>query len=100
VNLDLDPLHLSEVKRILGRTVPGIPVWAFGSRIAGKAKRFSDLDLALAPGKPMPKETIWELRESFSESDLPFRVDVIDLASVSRDFRASVEKRHLPLQGD
>ena len=98
MNIDLDPGQLLEVKRILNRWVPGIPVWVFGSRITGKAKRFSDLDLALAAGAPVPQETLWELRDSFSESDLPFRVDVVDLASVSRDFQAAVEKRHLLLQ--
>lgn len=88
-----------EVRRILERVVPGIPVWAFGSRVTGNARRFSDLDLAVAAGRPVPKDTLWDLRESFSDSDLPFRVDVVDLASVSPEFKAAVEGRHLALQG-
>lgn len=97
MNLDLAPDHLSQVKRILGRTPPGISVWAFGSRVTGRAKRFSDLDLALVADKPVPRETIWALRESFSESDLPFRVDIVDLAAVPSGFRATIENRHAPM---
>jgi len=39
------------------------------------------------------------LRESFSDSDLPFRVDVVDLATVSDEFKSIVEKNHSVLQG-
>ena len=98
MNVDIGSPYLAEVKGILQRHVPNLTVWAFGSRVMGKAKRFSDLDLALVSDRPLSKETIWALRESFSDSDLPFRVDVIDLASVSDDFKSVVEKNHSVLQ--
>jgi hypothetical protein len=56
------------------------------------------LDLALVSRQPLPSETLWALRESFSESDLPFRVDVIDLSAVSREFKSVVEQDHSVLQ--
>lgn len=97
MNVDIGSNQLSEVRTILRKIVPDATVWVFGSRITGKAKRFSDLDLALISDKPIASETIWDLRESFSDSDLPFRVDVIDLASVSADFKLIVEKAHTVL---
>jgi predicted nucleotidyltransferase len=99
VKIDLEAGQLQEVRRILAQMVPGIPVWAFGSRVTGKAKKFSDLDIALASDRPTPKDKLWDLRDSFSESDLPFRVDVIDLASVSPEFKSAVMARHVALQG-
>ncbi len=98
MSVDLEPQHLAEVRSILQRNVPELIVWAFGSRITGTAKKFSDLDLALVTYRPLPKEKIGELRESFSDSNLPIRVDVIDLASVSPDFKSIVEKNHIVLQ--
>jgi predicted nucleotidyltransferase len=101
VKLDLEPGQLLEVKRILARVVPDLSVWAFGSRVSGKAKRFSDLDLAVTTerAEAISRETLWNLRESFSDSDLPFRVDVVDLASLPPELKSAVESRHLPLQG-
>lgn len=96
--MDIGPAYLSEVREILKRHVPDLTVWAFGSRISGRAKRYSDLDLALVSTQPLPKNTIWELRESFSDSDLPFRVDVIDLSAVSSEFKSAVESNHSVLQ--
>ncbi|MDQ3000130.1 MAG: nucleotidyltransferase domain-containing protein [Fibrobacterota bacterium] len=98
MNVDVGPGYLSEVRDILKRNVPDITVWVFGSRVMGRAKRFSDLDLALVSHRPLPKETLWKLQESFSDSELPFRVDVVDLASVSGEFRSAVEKNHSVLQ--
>ncbi|MEO6095842.1 MAG: nucleotidyltransferase domain-containing protein [Fibrobacteria bacterium] len=98
MTLDIGPDYLAEVRGILERQVPGITVWAFGSRVNGRARRYSDLDLALVGREPLPKETLWALRESFSDSDLPFRVDVIDLATVSSEFKSAVESNHGVLQ--
>lgn len=97
MTLEIGYKDLTEVHAILRNIVPSATVWAFGSRITGKPKRFSDLDIAILSDKPIPSETIWDLRESFSNSDLPFRVDVIDLASVSPDFKLIVEKTHVVL---
>jgi predicted nucleotidyltransferase len=39
--------YLKMVCNILQKHVPSHEVWAFGSRINGKAKKYSDLDLAI-----------------------------------------------------
>ena len=38
------------------------------------------------------------LREAFEESDLPFRVDVIDYNAVSDEFRAIIDAKYEILQ--
>jgi predicted nucleotidyltransferase len=45
--LDLRPDQLQIVQHILQRRVPTFDVWAFGSRVKGTAKPYSDLDLAV-----------------------------------------------------
>nr|WP_249201823.1 nucleotidyltransferase domain-containing protein [Acetobacter thailandicus] len=66
--------------RILNETVPDREVRAFGSRVTGKAKPFSDLDLAIMGDEPLPLETRARLEETFSESELPWKVDILDQA--------------------
>nr|WP_194299177.1 nucleotidyltransferase domain-containing protein [Acetobacter sicerae] len=64
--------------RILNEIVPDREVRVFGSRVTGKAKPFSDLDLAIMGDEPLSLETRARLEEAFSESDLPWKVDVLD----------------------
>ena len=88
--LDLSPEHLRITRKILHDRVPGIPVWAFGSRVTGKARKYSDLDLAIGGEKPLPFALLAELEHDFSESDLDFRVDIVDWASVKEAFKATI----------
>jgi len=76
--IDIKPVHLETVKRILAEHVPDCEVRAFGSRVVGKAKVYSDLDLAVICQGDLSAECLRHLKEAFEESDLPFRVDVLD----------------------
>lgn len=90
--IDIHPDHWAIVHRILQQHVPQHAVWAFGSRATGKAKPFSDLDLAIITDAALPPDVSASLRDDFSESDLPWKVDVIDWATTSEAFRAIVER--------
>ena len=85
--IDLNPRHLATVERILAEHAPGLEVRAFGSRATWTARDFSDLDLALVGESRLDTDVIWRLKEAFSESDLPIRVDVLDWHAISDKFR-------------
>lgn len=89
--LDLDLEHLAEVRRILAAHVPAREVWAFGSRVTGKAKPFSDLDLAVMGDEPLDFRLLGALKDAFAESNLPFRVDVVEWATTGENFRAIIQ---------
>lgn len=95
--VDIAPEHWRIVRTILRRHVPGVPVWAFGSRSKGTARPYSDLDLALITDAPLPLDTLAELKEAFSESDLPWPVDVADWSSLSEPFRRIIADAHVVL---
>ncbi len=88
--IDLPPQYLATVREILMRNAPGVPVYAFGSRVNGRSRKFSDLDLALAPEHSLDWRVLARLREAFEESDLPITVDVIDWSQVSPEFKKHV----------
>ena len=53
--LDLEPPHLEMVKAILNEHVSDCEARAYGSRVTGDARKYSDLDLAIVgPGKTRP----------------------------------------------
>ncbi len=90
--IDIAPEYLHEVKRLLGQHAPGVEVWAFGSRVSGRAKNHSDLDLVLINDEPLDWRTIEKLKDAFSESNLPFMVDVVDWHAMSAPFRKIIEE--------
>lgn len=96
--IDISPEQLAIVQGILKAHLPkGTLAWAFGSRVTWAAKPFSDLDIALEGAAPLPPDVLIDLEEAFDASDLPWKVDVIDLNAVSPEFRAIVERQRVPL---
>lgn len=87
-----------EVRRILAQCIPEYTVWAFGSRVIGTAKPFSDLDLAIQTDQPLSLELMATIKEAFDESDLTIRVDVVDWAATSSVFREIIQKRYIVIQ--
>ena len=85
--LDLPESERAIVRAILEKYAAGRPVYVFGSRVTGRARRRSDLDLAIGGVGPMALGQRAELADAFDESDLPIEVDVVDLATVSDTFR-------------
>ena len=93
------PAHaLAVVQTLLHRHAPHHTAFAFGSRVVSSAqdrarvKPHSDLDLALT-GAALPLEQMFSLREAFSESDLPMRVDIVNTGDLPNAWKI----RALPL---
>jgi predicted nucleotidyltransferase len=96
--IDLSPAELSIVREILrSHLPPGTRAWVFGSRATASARRYSDLDLAIEGEKPLSLDVMGDMAEALSESDLPCKVDVIDLRSVDPAFRALIERDMIAL---
>ena len=74
-------------------------MWAFGSRVHGdNLKPFSDLDLVvISPGPPASLKML-DLKEAFTESDLPFKVDLLDWSTLDESFRKKIAQSYLVVQ--
>lgn len=88
----------SIVKTILERHVPDKNVWAFGSGAKHKAKAFSDLDLVILGPHPLPPDVSSAMVDDFAQSDLPWKVDVVDWATTSESFRKIIEQHKVVVQ--
>jgi len=90
--------ELGVLQSIMKRYVPEYKVWAFGSRVTGTYKPYSDLDLALVGDEPISIKTRAALSDALSESTLPYKVDIVDWASTSKEFQEIIEKQKLVIQ--
>jgi len=96
--LDLTAAQLALVREILHRHVPNLEVWAFGSRTRATAKPYSDLDLAILSDHPLDLAVQAALADEFSESDLPWKVDLVDWSTTSESFRRIIERDKIVVQ--
>lgn len=95
---DIARQHLETIKRILVEYVGDCEVRAFGSRVGGTAKEYSDLDIVIVGTGKIKRKVKMLLREAFEESDLPFRVDVVDYNAISDSFKAVIENNYEIIQ--
>lgn len=96
--IDVTPDQWEIVRGILSAHVPQWPVWAFGSRTTGTAKPYSDLDIAIITTQPIGLQRVAALAEALSESDLPWKVDIVDWSTTSERFRRIIEGDKVVLQ--
>jgi len=96
--IDMCPDQWDIVQAILQKHVSDREVWAFGSRAKGTAKEYSDLDLAILGEQPLGLAVCAALADDFSESDLPWKVDVVDWATTSESFRKIIAQDKVQVQ--
>ncbi len=96
--IDLSHEQWLIVRDILRQQVPDCEVWAFGSRVAMAAKRFSDLDIVVKGAVPPGLSRMAALKEALSDSALPFKVDVVDWTSTEASFREIIDQHKILLQ--
>lgn len=98
MTLDLRDGELAILRSCLRTHLPSdARAFAFGSRVDGSARRYSDLDVALVWDRPLDFDTMAALAEALSESDLPFTVDLVDAALLAPAFRARIAAAWVPL---
>ena len=98
MSLDVRPDYLAWIQAILARCVPTATVWAFGSRAQGTARATSDLDLCVDNHQALSFEILAALRDAFAESNLPYKVDVVDWHSVDPAFQALIQSKRVGIQ--
>ena len=91
LHIDLPADHRRLVLDILRAHLPRrTKTWVFGSRATGRARPYSDLDLAIDAGRRLTLDEIAELAEAFMDSDLPYKVDLVDWHDIDDRWRQTI----------
>lgn len=90
VDLSADEIQLilSTLKRFL--SPKNTQAYLFGSRLTGRSRPESDLDLMIRQDQELPLHQLALLKEAFEESLLPFKVDVLDYHQISEKLRRRI----------
>ncbi len=97
-NLQLAPEERALLERLLSEYLPGVKVWAYGSRVKGTARPNSDLDLVVF-AEESQRWAVAELRDALAESDLPFKVDLHIWEDLPEPFHRQIETEYVEVVG-
>ena len=97
--LHLSPKHRVLIEALLREHLPGVEVWAYGSRVNGRSHDGSDLDLVLrGPGlTEIPVGQVADFDEAVLDSTIPFLVQARDWARLPEQFHRELERGYVVL---
>ena len=83
---------LDEARRIVREGLRGYRarIFLYGSWATGAATRTSDIDLAVLPLEPIPRDVLAGIREALEESRVLYPVDLVDLSESTEAFRERI----------
>ena len=93
--IDMEDRHLCLLRKLLSDHLANKTVWAYGSRAKWNAKQSSDLDLVVWDASTAQ---ITEAIDAFSESNLPFTVQLFAWEKTPKDFQEDIQKKYVVLQ--
>jgi len=89
----------NQIKTIIFKYLPPqeYQIFLYGSRAAGRARKWSDYDIGIIGKKHIPSPTITVIEEELENSfDIPYNVDVVDFSQVSKDFKQVALQKTIP----
>ena len=97
--LDLPPRYRDKIEALLSEHVPGVEVWAYGSRVNGRSYEASDLDLVLrGPTLEPLGDGFFDLLEAIRQSSIPILVQAHDWARLPESFHREIERDYVVVQ--
>lgn len=75
----------------------GAQLWIFGSRARGDHQKFSDIDILFSVSKKLPEIFLFNIKDSLEESNLPYKVDLVNLENLAKSYRDDVLKDRIQL---
>jgi hypothetical protein len=98
--MKLEHENLEDLKRkileIVGRHVDlkSHRVFFFGSRVNGKSRESSDIDVGIEGQRPLPAGALINIQEEMENLPILYKIDVVDFADVGEKFKA-IAKEHI-----
>lgn len=80
--------YLERVKEIVFQFIPNdqAHVYLYGSWARGEERPSSDIDVGIHPLQTLSPSLFSELSEALEESEVPYRVEVVNLNETSEEF--------------
>ena len=88
----LDKRHINFIIETLKQNLPNGEFYIFGSRAKGTNKEYSDIDIAVkCNDKKISADVLGNLLITFTDSTLPYEVDIVDLNAIDEKFKTLIK---------
>ena len=88
----LESEYKDKIIGILTVLFPDGKIYLFGSRARGTHSDRSDIDIAIDEGEVMRPRRLGEAVSMFAESNIPYKIDIVDFHSASDDMQYFIKK--------
>ena len=87
--------YLPEMKKIIANRLDleNYRLFLFGSRSEGTNRRFSDYDLGILGPKKVSATDLALMSADLDDSEIPYRVEIVDFQNVSESLRRVAMKK-------
>lgn len=89
--IDLEEKYIDFIKNTISSMIHNYKLYIFGSRAKNRAKKYSDIDLAIDSQELTPQIKT-KLEFTFENSTLPYEVDIINLNDIDNKFKDLIQK--------
>lgn len=86
----LDEKIKQKIIAVISALIPDAKIYLFGSRARGTNAERADIDIALDTGKALPQRDIDEVKSMFRESNIMYKIDIIDFHQINETMRKEI----------
>ena len=86
----IDEKTKSKIIAVISALMPDVKIYLFGSRARGTNSPSADIDIALDGGKELPVADVDEIKGMFKESNIMYKIDVVDFHSITDLMRREI----------
>lgn len=88
--INLEDKYIDFIKKTISKYLGSFEVYLYGSRVKGTSKKYSDVDIPLLSDE-LTEDIKSKINIDFENSTFPFKVDIIDLKTISDDFKILIK---------
>lgn len=92
MNNTLDEKTKHKIIAVISALIPEAKIYLFGSRARGTSWSRADIDIALDAGHELNQVDVYEIVCMLGESNIMYKIDVVDLYQVSDLMRSEILK--------
>jgi len=86
----IDETTKKKIIGVINAVIPNVRVLLFGSRATGDYRESSDIDIALDGDRRLSRLDVMEIRDMLEASNIPRKIDVLDLHAVDEQMKATI----------
>lgn len=92
--MEIEQKYLLRLKELVINSLKDreVKIILFGSRARGEGVPSSDVDIGIIPLVELEDKELAILRERIEDSNIPYKVEIVNFSEVSKDFKKSALK--------